>query len=74
MPKPSNELGKQNAQACWYSRVSVASSTRPRLRTPSRPLGVSPEKPPFHPGGRDDLPLIAFVADPDGYEIEIWFE
>ncbi len=35
------------------------------------PLGVKPEKPPFHPGGRRDLPLIAFVADPDGYRIEI---
>lgn len=35
------------------------------------PLGAQPEKPPFHPGGRDDLPLIAFVADPDGYRIEL---
>ena len=34
-------------------------------------LGVEPEKPPYHPGGRDDLPLIAFVADPDGYRVEI---
>jgi len=36
-----------------------------------RPLGVEPEQPPYHPGGRDDLPLIAFVADPDGYRIEL---
>ena len=35
------------------------------------PLGVKPEKPPYHPGGREDLPLIAFVADPDGYRIEL---
>ena len=35
------------------------------------PLGVQPEKPPYHPGGREDLPLIAFVADPDGYRIEL---
>lgn len=34
-------------------------------------LGVEPEKPPFHPGGREDLPLICFVADPDGYRIEL---
>ena len=34
-------------------------------------LGVEPEKPPYHPGGRDDLPRIAFVADPDGYRIEL---
>ena len=35
------------------------------------PLGVQPEKPPYRPGGRRDLPLIAFVADPDGYRIEL---
>jgi lactoylglutathione lyase len=35
------------------------------------PLGVAPEKPPYQPGDRDDLPLIAFVADPDGYRIEL---
>ena len=35
------------------------------------PLGVQPEKPPYRPGGRSDLPLIAFVADPDGYRIEL---
>ena len=35
------------------------------------PLGVRPEKAPFHPGDRDDLPLICFVADPDGYRIEL---
>jgi len=34
-------------------------------------IGVEPEKPPFHPGGREELPHIAFVADPDGYRIEL---
>lgn len=34
-------------------------------------LGVLPERPPYHPGGRDELPLIAFVADPDGYRVEL---
>ena len=34
-------------------------------------LGVEPEKPPYHPGGRHDLPRIAFVADPDGYRVEL---
>lgn len=34
-------------------------------------LGVTPEKPAFHPGQREDLPLIAFVQDPDGYRIEL---
>ena len=34
-------------------------------------LGVEPERAPYRPGGRDDLPNIAFVADPDGYRIEL---
>jgi lactoylglutathione lyase len=34
-------------------------------------LGVEPEKPPYHPGGREELPRIAFVADPDGYRVEL---
>ena len=34
-------------------------------------LGVQPEKAPYRPGGRDDLPRIAFVADPDGYRVEL---
>lgn len=33
--------------------------------------GIEPEKPPYRPGGRDDLPRIAFVADPDGYRWEL---
>jgi lactoylglutathione lyase len=34
-------------------------------------IGVTPEKPPYRPGGREDLPRIAFVADPDGYRVEL---
>jgi lactoylglutathione lyase len=33
--------------------------------------GIEPEKPAYRPGGRDDLPRIAFVADPDGYRVEL---
>lgn len=36
-----------------------------------RQLGVEPEKPPYRPGGREDLPRICFVADPDGYRVEL---
>jgi len=32
--------------------------------------GIEPEKPPFHPGGRTEY-RICFVADPDGYRIEL---
>ena len=34
-------------------------------------IGVEPEKPPFAPGGREEVGRIAFVADPDGYRIEL---
>lgn len=34
-------------------------------------VGVAPEKAPYRPGDREDLPRIAFVADPDGYRIEL---
>jgi lactoylglutathione lyase len=33
--------------------------------------GIEPEKPPYHPGGRDEVGPICFVADPDGYCIEL---
>ena len=34
--------------------------------------GIEAEKPPY--SVREGGSLIAFVRDPDGYEIEIWFE
>ena len=34
-------------------------------------IGVEPEKPAYQPGGNESLPRIAFVADPDGYRIEL---
>ena len=32
--------------------------------------GIEPEKPPYAPGGREEL-RICFVQDPDGYRIEL---
>jgi lactoylglutathione lyase len=32
--------------------------------------GIEPEKPPYGPGGRNEF-RICFVADPDGYRIEL---
>jgi lactoylglutathione lyase len=34
-------------------------------------IGVEPEKPPFAPGGREEIGRICFVGDPDGYRIEL---
>ena len=33
--------------------------------------GIEPEKPPYAPGGRDEIGRICFVADPDGYRVEL---
>ena len=33
--------------------------------------GVEPERPPYSPGGRQEVGRICFVADPDGYRIEL---
>jgi lactoylglutathione lyase len=32
--------------------------------------GITPEKPPYGPGGREEF-RICFVADPDGYRVEL---
>ena len=51
-----------------YNHMAVAVED---IHATLQQLGVEPEKPPYHPGDREDLPLIAFVADPDGYRIEL---
>ena len=33
--------------------------------------GIEPEKPPYAPGGREDVGRICFVQDPDGYRVEL---
>ncbi len=33
--------------------------------------GIEPEKPPYAPGGREEVGRICFVTDPDGYRIEL---
>ena len=33
--------------------------------------GVEPERAPYSPGGRTEVGRICFVADPDGYRIEL---
>jgi lactoylglutathione lyase len=54
-----------------YNHVALSVDDIDAALAALEPLGVQPEKPPFHPGGRDDLPLIVFVQDPDGYRIEL---
>jgi lactoylglutathione lyase len=54
-----------------YNHMAVAVDDIHAALAELEPLGVVPEKPPYHPGDREELPLIAFVADPDGYRIEL---
>jgi lactoylglutathione lyase len=54
-----------------YNHVAVTVEDIEATLADLAELGVEPERPPYHPGGRDELPLIAFVADPDGYRVEI---
>ena len=54
-----------------YNHMAVAVDDIDAVLGELDAIGVAPEKPPYHPGDRDDLPRIAFVADPDGYRIEL---
>jgi lactoylglutathione lyase len=54
-----------------YNHVAVTVEDIDAALAALAEIGVQPEKPPYRPGERDDLPLIAFVADPDGYRVEL---
>ena len=54
-----------------YNHVAVAVDDLDAVLGQLREIGVEPEKPPYRPGDREDLPRIAFVADPDGYRVEL---
>jgi lactoylglutathione lyase len=55
-----------------YNHIAlVVDDLEQQLAALKATLGVEPEKPPFHPGGRTELPHIAFVQDPDGYRVEL---
>ena len=54
-----------------YNHVALTTDDIDATLATLAEIGVEPEKPPYRPGDRDDLPRIAFVADPDGYRIEL---
>jgi lactoylglutathione lyase len=54
-----------------YNHMAIAVDDIEATLADLAEIGVQPEKPPYHPGEREELPLIAFVADPDGYRIEL---
>ncbi len=54
-----------------YNHIALTVDDLDGLLARLRPEGIEPEKPPFSPGGREEVGRIAFVADPDGYRIEL---
>jgi lactoylglutathione lyase len=54
-----------------FNHVAVAVGDLDAALAALAATGVQPEQPAYRPGGRDDLPRIAFVADPDGYRVEL---
>ena len=54
-----------------YNHVAIAVDDIDATLADLAEIGVEPEKPPFHPGGRPEIGRICFVQDPDGYRIEL---
>lgn len=53
-----------------YNHVAVTVEDLDATLAQLAPQGIEPEKPPFHPGGREEF-TICFVTDPDGYRVEL---
>jgi lactoylglutathione lyase len=54
-----------------YNHIAIAVDDIEATLAALAEQGISPEKPPYRPGGRATGSLIAFVRDPDGYRIEL---
>ncbi|MGP0049125.1 MAG: VOC family protein [Solirubrobacteraceae bacterium] len=53
-----------------YNHMALVVDDLDRLLDRLAQNGIAPEKPPYAPGGRTEY-RICFVADPDGYRIEL---
>jgi lactoylglutathione lyase len=53
-----------------YGHVALAVEDLDALLAALARAGIEPERPPYAPGGRTEY-RICFVADPDGYRIEL---
>jgi lactoylglutathione lyase len=53
-----------------YGHVALAVEDLDALLERLAEQGIEPEKPPYAPGGREEF-RICFLADPDGYRIEL---
>jgi len=53
-----------------YGHIAVTVDDLDAMLAKLAERGIQPEKPPYAPGGRDEY-RICFVADPDGYRVEL---
>jgi lactoylglutathione lyase len=53
-----------------YGHIAVTVDDLDGLLAQLAEQGIEPERPPYAPGGREEY-RICFVADPDGYRIEL---
>jgi lactoylglutathione lyase len=53
-----------------YNHLALAVEDLDGLLARLAPQGIEPEEAPYHPGGREEY-RICFVADPDGYRVEL---
>ena len=53
-----------------YGHVALTVDDLAGLLADIKKKGYEPEKPPYHPGGREEY-TICFIADPDGYRVEL---
>ena len=54
-----------------YNHMAVTVDDLDGLLARLAEQGIQPEKPPYAPGGREEIGRICFVQDPDGYRIEL---
>jgi lactoylglutathione lyase len=53
-----------------YGHVALVVEDLNGLLAELKAQGIDPERPPYHPGGREEF-RICFLADPDGYRVEL---
>ncbi len=54
-----------------YNHMAMVVEDLDALLAQLNAKGIEPEKPPYSPGGREEIGRICFVQDPDGYRIEL---
>src|SRR3954467_9018854 len=61
---------ERSALGTGYGHIALTVDDLDGLLARLAEQGIEAEKPPYHPGGREEY-TICFVEDPDGYRIEL---